>query len=251
VDLYSIVHRDYNGDGATDGGDIQWVSDNSTYRVQNMPAYDGIEPRRNYHGFQLVVNKKYADRWQALASVLYSHGDGMAARTSRQDSNVEGPMVTDDNWMASLNYTVNNMEGQLPYTPKFEVKASGSYLVPRLDVDVGVRFRMHTGRPVWQLESYPQHTQWASPEGGVIDPGGTYRIVGVSEPEYLPAQAILDLRLEKAIALGGQRKLRFVVDGFNVFNTNTVTNIDYQFEYGKATGIVASRRFRASARFEF
>ena len=143
------------------------------------------------------------------------------------------------------------MEGMLPYTPKFEFKASGSYLLPRIDVDLGMRFRLHSGRPIWLLESYPQHTQWADPPGGVIDPGGVHNIVGVSQPEYLPTQAILDLRLEKAIKLGGSKQLHLAVDGFNVFNTDAVSNVDYQFEYGKVTGIAASRRFRGTIRFEF
>jgi len=253
VQLYSIVFKDYNGDGQVDGNDVQWIGANGTYRVQNMPAYDGITPRRDYHGFQLVVNRKYSDRWQALASLLYSKSDGMASRTMRQDSNVEGPMVTDDTWMGSLNYTVNNLEGPLPYTPRFELKASGSYKIPRLEVDLGIRFRLHTGRPVWKLESYPQHTQWAAPPGGVIDPGGVDRIIAIdpTKPDYLPTQSILDLRLEKAFKLGGQKAFSVVLDGFNVFNVNTATNIDYQWEYGKVTGIVGSRRFRVSARYQF
>ncbi len=249
VSLYSIVLRDYNGDGVVDGQDVAWIGNNTTYRVQNMTAFDGISPKRDYHGFQLVLNKKYSNRWQALASFLYSRSDGMANRTYSQDQNIEGPMVTDNNWMSSLNYTINNMDGALPYTPKFELKASGSFKVPRLEVDLGARFRMHTGRPVWQLESYPQHTQWAAPAGGVID-GGVGHIV-LDTPEYLPTQAILDLRLEKAIKLQGRHEVHLIVDGFNVFNTNTATNIDYQFEYGKVTGIVGARAFRGSIRYQF
>lgn len=251
VQLYSIVHRDYNGDGTVDGGDIQWIGQNGTYEVRNMGTYDGIKPKRDYHAFQLVFTKRYSDRWQGLASVVYSTSDGMASRTMRQDINVEGPMVTDDTWMGNLNYTINNLEGMLPFTPKWEVKASGSYKVPKLELDLGLRFRMHTGRPVWKWESYPQHTQWANPPGGVIDPGGVGRIVGVAEPDYLPTLAIFDLRLEKQFNLGGSKALNLIVDGFNLFNTNTPTNIDYQWEYGKVTGIPASRRFRGSVRFTF
>jgi hypothetical protein len=251
VQLYSIVHRDYNGDGKVDGGDIQWIGQNGTYEVRNMGSYDGVEPKRDFHAFQLVLTKRYSDRWQGLASLVYSTSDGMASRTMRQDINIEGPMVTDDTWMGSLNYTVNNMEGMLPFTPKFEFKASGSYKIPRLELDLGLRFRMHTGRPVWKWESYPQHTQWANPPGGVIDPGGVGRIVAVVEPDYLPTLAILDLRLEKQFNLGGSKALDLIVDGFNLFNTNTPTNIDYQWEYGKVTGIPASRRFRGTAKFTF
>ena len=39
-------------------------------------------------------------------------------------------MFYDDNWMGNLNYTVNNLEGPLPFTPKYGLKLSGSYKVP-------------------------------------------------------------------------------------------------------------------------
>jgi carboxypeptidase family protein/TonB-dependent receptor-like protein len=251
VQLYSIVNQDYNGDGQVNGTDVQWVKDNNTFQVRNMGSYDGVKPKRDFHAFQLVLNKRYADRWQGLASFVYSTSDGMASRTMRQDINIEGPMVTDDTWMGSLNYTINNMTGMLPFTPKFEFKASGSYKVPKLELDLGLRFRMHTGRPVWKWEEYPQHTQWADPAGGVLDPGGVGRIIGVTEPDDMPTLAILDLRLEKQFKLGGSKSINFAIDGFNLFNTNTPTNIDYQWEYGKVTGIPDSRRFRGTARFTF
>ena len=53
--------------------------------------------------------------------------------------------MTTTGW-ATLNYTVNNLEGPLPFTPKFELKLSGSYKIPRAEVDLGVRYRMHSGR---------------------------------------------------------------------------------------------------------
>ena len=39
VQLYSVVLKDYNGDGVVDNNDIQWITDNGTYRTQNMPNY--------------------------------------------------------------------------------------------------------------------------------------------------------------------------------------------------------------------
>ena len=66
-----------------------------------------------------------------------------------------------------------------------------------------------------------------------------------------PPQTLLDLHLERAVKLGGTRTLHFVVDGFNVFNSDTPTDIDVQFEYGKVTAIPTSRRFRGGVRFEF
>jgi hypothetical protein len=253
VSLYSIVQRDYNGDGVVDGADIQWINDNNGSRVQNMPAYDGVTPKRDYHGVQLVFTKKYSDRWQALASVLYSASSGIGRRTIRQDINVQGPEFWDDMWLGSLNDTINNLEGQLPFTPKYELKLSGSYKIPRLELDLGARFRLHTGRAMWRLEGYPQHTQFADPPGGVIDPGGLGRIVNVdpNNPSYLPTQTLLDLHVEKAIGLGDKKAIHLVADGFNVFNVSTPTDINLQYEWGKVSAIPSARRFRGGIRLEF
>ena len=123
VMLYSVLEKDYNGDGVIDSEDIAWIGDNTTSRVQNLGAYDGIKPQRNFQGLQFVLRKRYSDRWQALASFLYSNSTGIGRRSLRQDVNVEGPMFWDDNWMGSLNQTINNLQGPLPYTPKYRVQA--------------------------------------------------------------------------------------------------------------------------------
>jgi hypothetical protein len=253
VDLYSVVLKDYDGNGVVDGDDIAFIEENNTSRVQNLPSFDGKTPTRNYHGFQVAFKKRYADRWQGLASVLYSKSDGISRRSFRQDFNVEGPMFYDDNWMGNLNYTINNLEGPLPFTPGWEIKLSGSYTIPTLEVDLGARLRHHTGRAMWRLEGYPQRTQFGNPPGGVIIPGGLPQIVAVdpNSPDNLPTLTILDLHLERAFKLGGAKAVHVVFDGFNMFNTNTPTDMDVQFEYGKVTNIPQGRRFRFGARFQF
>ncbi len=253
VMLYSVVQRDYNLDGEINGDDVQWINDNTTYRTQNMPSFDGFKPKRNYQAFQLTLNKRYSDRWQGLISFLYSNSSGIGRRSLRQDINVEGPMFWDDNWMSTLNQTINNLEGPLPFTPKYEVKLSGSYTIPRIEVDLGTRIRLHSGRPLWKLETYPQHTPFGDPPGGAIDPGGTGQLVSVdpNSPDYLPNGALFDLHVEKAFKVTGINTLHLVLDGFNVFNASTTTDADPIFEYGKVTAIVAPRWFRFGARWEF
>ncbi len=250
LSLYSIRWLDYNQDGNLDGEDVQWIGDNSDYRVVNMPAFDGVKPKRDFQGYQLVFNKRYSNRWQMLGSFLYTHSEGMANRIYSQDMNFEGPMVTDNNWMSTLNYTINNMTGPLPFTPKFEFKLSGSYTIPGAEIDLGARFRLHTGRPVWQLDGdIPQHTRDQNPPGGVINGGNG--ILADTTPLYLPTQSILDFRVEKAIPIAKYGAVHVVLDVFNVFNANTPTSIDYQWEFGKVGGIIAPRSFRLSFLYQF
>ncbi len=257
VDLYSIVWQDYTGDGKVDGNDVVWIGTHGDYRVENMSSYsytedgDLIKPQRTYQALQLVFNKRYSQRWQGLASAVYSWSNGAAQRTMRQSDNMMGPMITDDTWMGTVNYTINNMDGVLPFVPKWEVKASGSYTVPVIDADLGLRFRFHTGRPIWRLENYAIHSQWGYPEGSVIPGGGTGRIVSSTTPLYLPSLALFDLRAEKAITVKGYGSLHIVLDVFNIFNSSNVTNVEYAGLWGRITGISDARRFRLSFMYQF
>ncbi|MFZ2054203.1 MAG: carboxypeptidase regulatory-like domain-containing protein [Candidatus Aminicenantales bacterium] len=250
VNLYSIINKDYNGDGVVDGLDIAWIGENNTFRVENQQAYDGKKAQRTYQALQLVFNKRYSNRWQGLASIVYSWSNGTAQRTMRQNDNMMGPMVTDDTWMGNLNYTINNMDGPLPFVPKLEVKASGSYTVPYVELDLGLRFRMHTGRPVWEWLGYPTLTQWGGPEGAAINPGGLVRVITNTEPTYLPTLAILDLRLEKAFRIKSYGAVHVVLDILNLFNRANVTNIDIG-NWGRITGLTDARRFRLSFMYQF
>ena len=255
IQLFSIRVLDYNGDGVVNGQDVAWIGANSAFEVMNMSAiqsFIGAKAKRDYQGYQLVFNKRYSNRWQLLASLLFSHSNGMANRIYSQDMNFEGPMVTDNNWMSTLNYTMNNMTGPLPFTPKFELKISGSYTIPKVDMDLGVRFRMHTGRPIWQLEGISQISQWnyPGPADGVVE-GGIGTIVGETTPQYLPAQAIIDFRLEKTFKLARYGSFNVILDVFNLFNSNTPTSIDYQWEYGRINSILSPRAFRLSFMYQF
>jgi Carboxypeptidase regulatory-like domain len=252
VMLYSIKWEDYNGDGAINNDDVLWIAWNNDYRVVNMGEFDGRKPKRDYLGLQLVLNKRYSHRWQALASFLYSDSSGMANRAS--DQNVLGPLFADNVWMSSLNQTINNLEGPLPYTPKLEIKISGSYTVPGIELDLGARFRMHSGRPVWRMEAIPVYNIYSpdNPPGSVIDVGSGI-IVGQdpNEPNYLPAQTILDLRAEKLFKLGRSGSFGIILDIFNVFNSDTPNAIDNLWNWGKVGSIIEPRTFRFSLMYQF
>ncbi|MFP4081385.1 MAG: TonB-dependent receptor domain-containing protein [Candidatus Aminicenantes bacterium] len=258
VDLWGIVWKDYNGDGSVDNADIGWVGTNLDREVRNMPEIDGKKPRRTYQGLQFMLQKRFSNRWQMLASFLYATSDGMAARSIRQDFNVEGPMVFDTAWLAGLNQTINSMEGPLPHTQKYEFKLSGSYKIPVIEVDVGLRFRFNSGRPLWPLEVIPAATQWGGKPPGSVILTGDSRIVSIdpNEPWYLPSEKILDLRLDKAFSLAEYGSLHLALDILNVFNEDAVTNAGYGGAHepliGRISGVTfPSRKIRLSVRFQF
>ncbi|MDD8021132.1 MAG: TonB-dependent receptor [Acidobacteriota bacterium] len=257
VTLYSIVMKDYDGDGDKDGADIGWIGTHTDYMVRNMPMVDGIKPKRSYQGLQFMLNKRYSNRWQLMASAVFSRSDGFAMRPVRQDFNFEGPMVMDTTFISSRNQVVNNMEGPLPHTQKFEFKLSGSYRIPVIETDLGWRIRYNSGRPVWPLESYRVIDQWSYPEGLVINTGDNYIVsIDPKKPWYLPHETVVDLRLDRAFSLKNAGQIRLAVDILNLFNEHAVTNAGYgsaiEPDIGRVSGITyPSRMIRLSFSYEY
>ncbi len=252
VDLYSIVWKDYNGDGVVDLNDVEWINLNTDYVVQNLPkGFEGIDSDRTFNGLQFVLNKHYADRWQMLFSFLYSDSNGPANRTNYQDWNIEGPEIMDAAFVSSPNQLLNNT-GPLPFTSKYEVKLSGTYQIPKTGIDVGARFRYNSGRAYWFLAEYPRITPDTQPVNGVIDTGNLIVGIDPNKPLRLPPEKILDLRLERTIDMGKYNNLTVSFDVFNIFNSNTVVNADYQYDPGKVTAVVAPpRKFKLGVSYTF
>ncbi len=258
VNLYSIVLRDYNGDGVVDGSDVQFIYDNVDYEVRNLEEMDGFSPKRTYDGLQFVVSKRFSTRAQMLGSFLYSTSDGIAHRGDFpfQDINIQGPMIIDTNFFSSLNASINNLEGVLPFTPKYEFKFSGSYLVPKIEADFGMRLRYQSGRPILFLEDFQTLQSWnfaTPPPGAVISPG-TPILVGQdpNDPNFLPSSTILDLRFAKYFNLGSRQNIQVALDVFNIFNTGVATNADYYSSPGTVTALTSpSRKFRLGLSYQF
>jgi hypothetical protein len=280
VSLYSIVLQDYDGSGVIDGEDIQWIYSHQDFEWRNMPDFpkqaggQNLKAERKFQGLQVTFKKRYSGRWQLMGSLLFNKSTGFAGRNKRQDQdyNMEGTNIWSDQWLGGLNQTINNMEGPMPFTPRFEFKINGNYTIPKIEVDLGLRFRLHTGRPVWVLSQIRQLDPWnfdptdtdllqhavictqAGYEGQIVaqDPG---------KPLYMPLLSILDLRLEKSFNLG-RSKLRVILDGFNIFNSKAVTNAMVKKvsvpdtdillrDVGRVVGLVAPRNFRLGVLFQF
>jgi hypothetical protein len=280
VSLYSIVLKDYDGNGLIDGDDIAWIYDHQDFEWRNMPDFPSqagganVKAERNFEGVQVTFKKRYSNRWQLLGSLLFNKSTGFAGRNKRQDQdyNMEGTNIWSDQWLGGLNQTTNNMTGPMPFTPRFEFKINGNYTIPKIEVDLGLRFRLHTGRPVWVLSQIRQLDPWNfDPEDtdllqhAVICTQAGYegQIVAQdpTEPLYMPLLSILDLRLDKSFKLPRGR-LRIMLDGFNLLSSKAVTNAMVKKvsvpdtdillrDVGRVVGLVAPRTFRLGVMYEF
>ena len=73
-----------------------------------------------------------------------------------------------------------------------------------------------------------------------------------NNPDHLPKLSLLDLHAEKDFKFGGDKAVRVIFDGFNIFNTNTATGMSVISDgYGRVNSIPEGRRFRLGLRFQF
>jgi len=269
MNLLVVPFSDFNGDGEINGDDVAYFFNAGNYEWRNLPTFNGVDPHRTYQGLQFVLRKRYSNRWQMMMSFLYSSSDGVAGRNKRQDQdlNMEGPNFLNDAWIRDYNQLVNNMTGPLPFVPKYEFKFNASYTIPKIEVDVGIRFRYNSGRPVWritdvdldQLSDYTVLHSWDMwndefADNSIMFCADDVQILSMDSenPEYLPPNKIFDLHISKSFKLG-PGSLDMGVDILNIFNDGNITNVLVKGDsFGRVTGITyPPRMIRFNLSYEF
>ncbi|MGZ4886373.1 MAG: TonB-dependent receptor domain-containing protein, partial [Candidatus Aminicenantales bacterium] len=96
-------------------------------------------------------------------------------------------------------------------------KLQGTYLIPWVDISFNAYFRAITGN-AWTTQFLTLDVPVPLNQGLVTfftEPRGTH---------HYPMQTLLDLRLEKIFTLAKKYRLGLIVDVFNVFNADTITD---------------------------
>ena len=186
------------------------------YVLKNLTeddAFFGLTPYRRYWGLEFLFNKRFSDKWQVLASYVYSQAKGTLDNGFADDIGWGGSTDDPNFWI--------NTEGNSTYDPTHMLKIQGTYILP-LDIHLSAYFRAITG------EAWTRRYRTARFNQG--------RITFFTEPRgsnHYPIYKILDVRLEKTFMLAEKYRLGLMVDVFNVFNSDTITywgtRIDYDW----------------------
>ena len=165
--------------------------------------YVAQNPYRKYKGVEFLFNKRFSDRWQLLASYVYSKATGNVDNGFADDIGYGGDRYDPNYWI--------NADGKSTFDPTHMIKLQGSYILP-LDISFNAYFRAISGNnwtPRIRTGQYNQGriTFFAAPRGS----------------EEYDMMKILDLRLEKIFTLAKKYRLGVMVDVFNVFNADTIT----------------------------
>jgi len=257
TEVYQVVLEDFDGNGKVDWDDFLCLNDDAGWDVRNLESVVGREADRTYKGLQLVLNKRFSKRWQMLASLNWTRGDGFAPRNSAQDFYVDSPVIMENIFVGgSMNDFANNLDGPLPMTPEFLFKLAGSYTIPVIETDLGFRVRADSGRATFAVEELPMCNRW---DGGFLDG----RIVGLEgretivasdpyDPIWMPAMTIADLSLAKSFKLGRYGDLRIIFDVLNILVTGGPNGVMYnQWEYGRVTSVVSPQITRLGLKYSF
>jgi Carboxypeptidase regulatory-like domain/TonB dependent receptor/TonB-dependent Receptor Plug Domain len=217
------------------------------------------DAKGDYKGVELVVRKRLSNRWQLLGSYLWGRAYGNIG-THYNDG--IGFNETTPN-------AIINSYGPLALDSTHQVKLNGSYVLP-YDITFAVAYLGMTGYP-----AQPQISDIGSSFAGAtyyqFTRGVDYPATNAAGQQYrsstllLPVTArgtyrvdfrnIVNVRVEKSFDLGSNRRLGLLLDGFNIFNTSSIVNIQTQridlVNSGLPQAIDSPRRARLGIRFTF
>jgi hypothetical protein len=179
----------------------------------------------NYKTVVVEANKRLSDRWQLLGSYQW-----------QRQRTTTSPNSGDPNGY------INN-GGRSATDSVHAVRASSTMGLP-YGVQLGLRYFFNTGNPYSRVIS------------ARLSQGTTTVIAQqVGAYEY-PSFHDLRMRLDKAIPMGGARRLRLSLDIFNVFNSAASTSVRNNstqtvFPFGTLFNVVSPRQGMVGLRFEF
>ena len=245
-DIAGVASRDftlYNLDSS--GDEWQIINVDKLKELYSDLGID-INPYRKYWGLEFLFNKRFSNKWQMMASYVYSTAKGTLDNSSGSDDLGWNKWYDPNYWI--------NADGHLTGDPTHMIKIQGTYILP-LDIAFNVYIHAITGdawAQQYRLRRY-------------LDQGTvTFYTEAAGSHHYAMAKSV-DLRIEKTFRLADKYKLGIIFDVFNVFNDDTITSwgtrIDYDWDasgsYSTSTSghdlydIVLPRRARVGLRLQF
>jgi hypothetical protein len=249
VEYYaSYIDKTFTLYNLTSGDAADWRLTNLE-KIKDLYANAGLtmNPYRKYWGLEFLFNKRFSDRWQVIASYVYSQCKGTVNNSSSEDIGYGRGMTDPNLWVNNDGHVVND--------PTHMIKIQGTYILP-LDISFNVYWRGITG-DAWQ-QRYRTSSK-AFDQGRV-----TFNTEAAGSHHY-PMAKSLDVRLEKVFTLASKYRLGLIFDVFNVFNDDTINwwgdRIGYDWlndpTYSPSTqghdlfGLVLPRRAKVGIRLIF
>jgi hypothetical protein len=206
---------------------------------------------RNYQGIELVLRKRYSDRWQALISYTYNDAEG----NTNSDSNAD--------FQGDVLYLDPRAPGQYARQPgniPHLFKAAGSYTF-NMGLELGAAYRWNSGTIASRAELRSSRNLPIR-----VPVGQTFEFAGITTERWIqpgsvgtfenPSWGEIDLRAQYRYRIN-PATLEFFVDMFNVFdNQDSIRNQDLVagqggVAFGEPIRFLGPRRFFLGTRVSF
>lgn len=194
-----ITNATYTVYNSTNPGEHQYVMGN----VGAGDPYIALDLFRDYQGIEVLFNKRFSNRWQLLASYVYSVTKGTMDNGFGDDVGWGGSVEDPNFWI--------NREGRATNDPTHMLKLQGSYILP-FNIHFNAYFKYITGN------TYTRRARFRLDQGR--------RTINTEEKgsRRYDSQTNLDLRLEKTFIIADRFRIGLMMDIFNVFNDDTITS---------------------------
>ncbi len=188
---------------------------------------------------EVSLSMRYTNGWSMMASYVWQNSRGLIG-TDWASSLTSSTLYNDPN--AHINAI-----GRLPLERRNQVKLQGTVAGP-WGVNVSGFFHYFSGQRYTRTLA---NTDLGLP----LSQGQAIIYADTKGSSGLPAQVILDLRLEKVFHMGNY-SLGIFADGFNLLNANEATEVQTRsgsatLIFGEMTRIMDPRAIRLGFRFEF
>ena len=200
-----------------------------------------------FKGFEITVQRRFANRWQFLTSYSVSKDNLSQAAIGVGAFSGEEEAAGTSSAFTSPNGRINNTSGPSFFDRTHILKMDGSYEIPRLDMNVAAVLKVQTGTPYGRTLTVDSDIA-----GNPLNQGPTTIFAETRGTRRFPTLATMDFRVSKFVRVGAHR-LEVLADFFNLTNVSTVTNQNSNTgpDLGKPTGILGPRAFRLGGRWSF
>jgi hypothetical protein len=210
---------------------IEDMSAGGQYKVANPGSGEGVttgylyqdgvavvpKPKRQYKGVELHATKRFSNNYQFFTSYVWSRLQGnydgtFQASTGQLDPNINSAYDYGE-------FAVNN-NGLLSNDRTHQFKFYGSYTLPSgfaKGLDLGLSTYWASGFP---LTAFGYDTLYRNYEAYLTPRGALGRG---------PSQYEADLHFGFPVNFGGGSRLNLLLDVFNVFNRQSITNLDQRY----------------------
>lgn len=210
---------------------------------------DGFDT--SFKGLEVTLQKRFTNRWQGLLGYSLSKDDLSRAGVGFSQfggGEEESAGAGTGGGFTDPNQAINNDEGPSFFDRRHSFKLSGSYQIPRIDVNLAAVVKLQTGVPYARVITVSADVNGVAFNQGPItvfaEPRGERRIETLK---------YVDFRVSKFFAFRRSQQIEVMLDMFNLFNASAITlvNNNTGSDFGNALTILGPRVFRLGARYVF